>query len=275
MGPPMERIMTMSLRALVRLILVVTLYSFSACATAPRSFAPADPIPLSEFSYQYWDEVLRTYAKDGLVNYPAIAKDDRLQLFIWQLDRFNPNTLPSRQHSIAFWINAYNACAIKGILEGDSLETALSRYRYFTLHEYFVGGRPIALQAIERDLLTPDFRDPRIHFAIVPPARSSPPLSSQMYLPERLDEQLTERARAFINDPDRNRFDRKHKVAHLSMIFSWYDSEFIAHSGSVLKYIAQYVNDPTLARELTTSRYEIQFQEFDWGLNGPLPSRTR
>lgn len=261
-----------SLRAIIG---VFTLYWFSACATAPRSFAPADPIPLAEFSYQYWEEVLHAYVKDGVVNYPAIAKDDRLQLFIWQLDRFNPNTLPSRQHSLAFWINAYNAFAIKGILEGESPETAVSRYRYFVMHEYFVGGRPIALQALERDLLIPDFRDPRIHFAIVPAARSSPPLNSQLYVPEKLDEQLDERARAFINDPERNRFDPKRKVARLSMIFSWYESEFIAHSGSVLKYIAHYLNDPALARELMTSRYDIQYQEFDWSLNGPLPSGSR
>jgi hypothetical protein len=258
------------------IVMTVVLCLMSACSSsAPRSFAPADPMPLSEFNYQYLEEILRAYVTEGVVNYPALRKDDRLQLFIWQLDRFNPNMLSSRQQSVAFWINVYNAFAIKGILEGDSPQTALGRYRAFVTHDYYVGGRPISLQGLERDLLIPDFRDPRIHFAVVPPARSAPPLSSELYVPERLDEQLNARTRAFINDPDRNRFDRTRKVAHLSMIFSWYDQEFIAHSGSILKYIAQYVNDPALSRELTTRRYEIQFEEFDWSLNGPPPSPTR
>ena len=104
------------LHCVTGIVMTVVLCALSACSSsAPRSFAPADPLPLSEFSYQYLEEVLRAYVKEGVVNYPALGKDDRLQLFIWQLDRFNPNTLSSRQQSIAFWINVYNAFAMKKV----------------------------------------------------------------------------------------------------------------------------------------------------------------
>lgn len=240
-----------------------------ACSSAPRSFAPVEPIPFSEFSYQYLDEVLRAHVKNGVVNYPAIALDDRFQFFIWQLDRFNPNELPSRQHSVAFWINAYNAFAVKGILDGYAPQSPWGRYRYFMAQHHYVGGRPVSLHDLEQDLLVPDFRDPRIHFAIVPASRSAPKLSADVYAPDRLDQQLNDSVRAFINDTTRNRFDRQKKVAYLSMIFKWYETEFIGHSGSLLRYVARYVDDSSLARELTTNRYEIQFLDYEWSLNGP------
>jgi hypothetical protein len=240
----------------------------SACSSAPRSFAPLEPISLSEFSSQYFDEVLHAHVKDGLVNYPAIAQDDRLQLFIWQLDRFNPNMLPSRQHSLAFWINVYNAFAMKGIIDGYSPQTVWGRYRYFISRDYYVGGRPVNLYSLEHDLLIPDFRDPRIHFAIVCASRSCPKLASGVYSPDRVDEQLDDSARIFINDPTKNRFDSIQKIAYLSKIFDWFEKDFVAHSGSLLKYVAQYVTDPKVARDLKTNRYRVEFVDYDWTLNG-------
>jgi hypothetical protein len=256
------------IRCTVAIFVVLVIGLQSACSSAPRSFAPREPIPLSEFSSQYFDEVLHAHVKDGMVNYPAIAQDDRLQLFIWQLDRFNPNTLPSRQHSLAFWINAYNAFAMKGIIDGYSPQTVWGRYRYFIAYDYYVGGRPINLYNLERDLLIPDFRDPRIHFAIVCATRSCPKLASQVYSSDRLDEQLDDRARIFINDPTKNRFDRTQRIAYLSKIFEWFGQDFAAHSGSLLKYVAQYATDPEVARELNSGLYQVEFVDYDWTLNG-------
>jgi len=255
-------------RYVATLFMILVIGIQSACSSAPRSFVPIEPIPLSEFSTQYFDEVLHAHVRDGLVNYPAIAQDDRLQLFIWQLDRFNPNTLPSRQHSLAFWINVYNAFAMQGIIDGYSPQTVWGRYRYFITRDYYVGGRPINLYNLERDLLIPDFRDPRIHFAIVCASRSCPKLASQVYSPDRLDQQLDDSAKIFINDPARNRFDRTQRIAYLSKIFEWFEDEFAAHSGSLLKYVARYVSDSEVARELNADRYRVEFLDYDWALNG-------
>jgi hypothetical protein len=256
------------LRHVPGLLVVLLIGLQPACSSAPRSFAPIDPILPAEFSYQYLNDILNASVKDGVVNYPAIARDDRFQFFIWQLDRFNPNTLPSRQHSVAFWINAYNAFAIKGIIDGYSPQSLWGRYRYFIARDYYVGGRPINLYNLEQDLLIPDFRDPRIHFAIVCASRSCPKLGSQAYSPDQLDEQLDDGARIFMNDPTKNRIDRGQKIAYLSKIFEWFEKDFAAHSGSLLKYVAQYVTDPELARGLRTEPYRIEFLEYDWSLNG-------
>lgn len=91
--------------ALVLQVLVV------GCSTVPTSFHPAQPIPPHEFSHQAFDEVLKSHVKDGVVDYPAIAKDARFAAYLEQLDRVDPNALPTRRHKLAFWINAYNAFA--------------------------------------------------------------------------------------------------------------------------------------------------------------------
>jgi hypothetical protein len=238
------------------------------CSTVPRSFKPLEPIAPNEFSYHGLNEVLRTSVKDGAVSYPAIARDERFQMHLWQLDRIDPYRLPTRGDRLAFWINAYNAFAIKGILDGYSPMTLFGRYRYFIAHDYHVGGQSINLYNLERKLLIPDYQEPRIHFAIVCASMSCPKLRSEVYVADKLDEQLEESARAFINDPTRNRFDRDGKVAYLSMIFKWFEKDFAAQVGSLLNYVRRYVADASLAQDLAEQPYRIEFLEYDWSLNG-------
>jgi hypothetical protein len=60
-------------------------------------------------------------------------------------------------------------------------------------------------------------------------------------------------------------------VASLSMIFQWFKNEFAEAAGSVLAYIARYVDDPELAKELAHPGYRIEYLEYDWSLNGIPP----
>ena len=248
--------------ALAALILVV------GCSTVPRSYSPANPIPPKEFSHAAFDEVLRAHVDGGVVRYPAIAGDPRFEKYLWHLDRIDPYTLLARQERLAFWINAYNAFAVKGILDGYSPLTKFGQYRYFIAKEHRVGGSTINLYDLERKLLIPDFLEPRIHFAIVCASKSCPRLQPWAYAVDKLDEQLERSAREYINDPTRNRFDRELKVAYLSMIFKWFEEDFTAHSGSLLNYVKRYVANPQLARELESAPYRIEFLEYDWSLNG-------
>ncbi|MGQ0810756.1 MAG: DUF547 domain-containing protein, partial [Nitrospiraceae bacterium] len=174
-----------------------------------------------------------------------------------------------------FWINAYNAFAIRGILDQYSPMTLIGRYRYFIARDYRVGGKTINLYDLERKLLIPDFREPRIHFAIVCASTSCPKLQPWAYRGDVLDRQLEEAARTFINDATRNRFDRRQRVAHLSMIFKWFTEDFEAQSGSLMNYVNRYLTDPELARDLEVTPYQIEFLEYDWSLNGPQPREKR
>lgn len=249
-------------------VTVLGIALLAGCSVAPQSFHPAQPIPPNEFSHRAFDEVLQAHVKDGVVDYPGVAKDARFTTYLDQLDRVDPNALSSRRHRLAFWIDAYNAFAIKGILDGYSPLTRIGQWRYFIGRQYRVGGEAINLYDLEKKVLIPNFRDPRIHFAIVCASQSCPKLRSQAFTADRLEAQLEENARAFVNDPAKNRFDREHHVAHLSKIFEWFEPDFRTHAQSLLNYVRRYINDPDLAADLATQPYRVEFLDYDWHLNG-------
>ena len=248
--------------------MLLAMVLLAGCSTVPRVFNPSQPLAPKDFSHAAFDEVLRAHVADGVVRYPAIAVEPQFAVYIRTLDRVDPDTLLARQERLAFWINAYNAFAIKGILDGYSPLTKFGQYRYFIAKGHRVGGAVINLYDLERKLLIPDFLEPRIHFAIVCASKSCPKLQPWAYAADKLDEQLERSAREYINDPTRNRFDRERKVAYLSMIFKWFEDDFTAHSGSLLGYVKRYVADPQLARELESAPYRVEFLEYDWSLNG-------
>lgn len=254
----------------LRLMLVLLGGLVGGCSTVPDRFAPADPLPAAHFSDQTFDASLRAHVRDGRVSYPGFAADARFATYLRQLERVNPDEFRARADKLAFWINTYNALAIQGILAGDSPLTASGKYRYFIKRTFTVGGGALNLWGLEHKLLIP-LGEPRVHFAINCASFSCPVLQSQVYRPGTLDRQLDAAARDFINDPQRNRFDRERKIAYLSMIFKWYDDEFETAAGSVLKYMARYVNDAALARALEQNGYAIEYLLYDWSLNGTPP----
>lgn len=243
----------------------------TACTTVPSSFKPVDPLQPSEFSHRLLGQVLVSHVKDGVVDYPSIQADHRFTAYLDHLDRVDPTALATRNERLAFWVNAYNAFAIKGILDHYSPTSYVGRYRYFIGRDYRVGGTTINLYDLERQILIKQFQEPLIHFAIVCASRSCPKLQPWTYEPAQLDIQLTRAARDFINDPLRNRFDRTRKVASLSMIFKWFEDDFSRAAGSVLSYITRYLNDPELVQDLMQSDYRIEYVDYDWSLNGISP----
>ncbi len=248
--------------------LSMALMTMVGCSTLPSSYHPTNAILANNFSHDLFDQTLRAHVRNGTVNYPDYASDSRFTQYIKQLNRLDPTTLPTQKNRLAFWINAYNAFAVKGILDGYSPRTWTDKYTYFVSRDYMVGGAKVNLYAVERKILIPQFLEPRIHFAIVCASQSCPKLQSAAYTPEGLEEQLTNSAKQFINDPSRNRFDSQRKIAYLSMIFDWFEEDFTNHSGTLLKYVAQFVANDQLAQELRTTPYTIKFLEYDWELNG-------
>jgi hypothetical protein len=97
-------------------------------------------------------------------------------------------------------------------------------------------------------------------------------LRGEAYVADRLDAQLDDQARRFVNDPSKNRFDKGKRVAYLSAIFKWFDEDFRG-AGSVQKYVARYVADAEVARSLANDAFEVEWIEYDWTLNGLPPKR--
>lgn len=215
-----------------------------------------------------FDALLRANVREGIVNYPGFQEEAGFRTYVADLGK--PATLSGRADLLAHYINAYNALAIAGILEGLSPSTLLGRTRYFRLKEWPLSGRGVSLHDLEHAVLRP-LGEPRIHFAIVCASKSCPFLRSEAYAAARLDAQLDAQARQFVNDPFRNRFDKATRTAYLSEIFKWFDEDFRAAAGSTQKYVARYVADPEVARGLDADGYRVEWIGYDWTLNGTPP----
>lgn len=108
--------------------------------------------------------------------------------------------------------------------------------------------------------------------AIVCASKSCPLLRAEAYASDRVDSQLDDQARLFVNDPFRNRFDVNSKTAQLSEIFNWFDEDCTS-AGSTQRFMARYATDPAVARALAADQFKVAWIDYDWNLNGTPPAR--
>lgn len=215
--------------------------------------------------HQPFTDVLSESVNNGLLDYKAIKNNPKYFNYLESLKQMRG--FDNKNEELAFWINAYNALVIQGILNGGSPSTFFGRMRFFKKDKYQVNGQSISLFDIEHEVILP-LGEPRIHFAINCASSSCPKLTKQAYSAVNLDEELTQAAKRFINDTMRNHFDETMNIAHISKIFDWFKSDFTNHSGTVEKYIAQYVDDESVAKDLSAGNYKTKYLKYDWSLNG-------
>ncbi len=217
-----------------------------------------------------FDSVLKAHVKDGQVNYPGVAADKSYAGYLEQLAKAPfPRT---KNDTLVFYMNAYNALAMKGIIDGRAPSNTFTRHLFFKSAKYPLTGGETNLHNIEHEILH-KLDEPRIHFAIVCASSSCPKIRNDAYTTDKLEEQLNESTRDFINDPTRNRYDKKEKVAYLSQIFKWFDMDFEKSAGTVQKFIAKYVSDPEVAKDLASDGYKVKYLDYSWSLNGTPPAK--
>ena len=164
--------------------------------------------PKDTFDHEHFllTEVLGEYVNNGEVNYKKLKTDqDTLNEYLQELADISPQAYKNWTHKqkLALWINAYNALAIKGILDGKSPSSLFGRARYFIATKYEVGGMTLSLDKLEKQIIIP-MGDPRIHFAIVCASNSCPKLLSETYVADSLEDQLNRNTMQFINDATKN-----------------------------------------------------------------------
>jgi hypothetical protein len=235
------------------LLMAILLYVLPACANAALDL-------------DVWDRLLGVAVSAGQVDYSQWANNPEFDLLVEQIENADTSTMDTRQ-ALVFYINAYNILAAKGILNGHSPSTLWGRYNYFKRDKYTIAGSKINLYDLEHELIRP-LQEPRIHFAIVCASQSCPILRSEAYVLARLDEQLDDAARGFINDPSRNRFDLQTNTVELSRIFKWFKQDFTDATGSVPAYIAQYADNSDARALLLGDELRLDYLPYDWDLNG-------
>ncbi|MGH1439858.1 MAG: DUF547 domain-containing protein [Cellvibrionaceae bacterium] len=212
-----------------------------------------------------FDEVLSPQIKDGFVRYDLIDKN-KLDTLVAAVADYKID-IKGDEKTLAFYLNAYNILAVKGIVDGDGPHSLLSRYTFFKGNKYTVAGTEMNLDTLEHKVIRP-LKEARVHFALVCAAASCPPLRSEAYRANILDEQLNDQAITFINNKDKNSFDAEKKRSNLSSIFKWFKEDFLLEADSLNQYIASFVKDESLKAALANNEFSVKFNKYDWSLNG-------
>ncbi len=210
--------------------------------------------------HSMWDNLLRKHVSaEGRVNYRGF-KNDRtlLDQYLHYLQENPLEASWSRNVRLTYWINAYNAFTVDLILQHYPLKSIMDLEKPWDQNFITLGDKKYSLNQIEHQIIRPQYREPRIHFALVCAAVSCPKLLNRSYRPEQLNQQLDNQTRYFLNSSGKNKLSVQ-KV-EVSQLFNWYGEDFTAE-GSIVDFLNRYA-DIKIAADA-----EVIFAEYDWALN--------
>ena len=242
-------------------------------------------VSMDRIDHRDWNSILSKYVDEaGGVNYAGLkasqADSQSLDSYIAQLSSASVTQNAARENQMAFWINAYNAVTVKGILQ----EYPTSSIRNFTSEDggyniwknllLNVGGKQISLEAIENKVLRP-MGDPRIHFAVVCASIGCPRLLNEAYVGETLNNQLNKNAVDFFSHPQNFQFDQANRAFKLSSILKWYGGDFGADQAAQLRTIAPYLPTDAAKQAAAANAVSVSYLEYNWNINEQSRSNAR
>lgn len=248
-----------------------------AAGSTPGPIAAASPTsgdPWQAFLHRYLD----TTAADGVnrLRYASVTPADRKgledHLLAQQAVRVSALAPKAR---LAYWVNLYNAQTAALVLRAYPVKSIMD----ISLSE---AGRPgggkqgpwdaklmkvedkvLSLNDIENGILRPQFKDPRIHFALNCASLGCPELSPSAYTAANADMLMDKAARAFVGSPHGAAF--RGSVLVLSSIFDWYKADFGKDDREKLGFLARY-SSPEQAARLRGFTGKIEYR-YDWSIN--------
>jgi len=239
-----------------------------------RNWPAAQLVSMDNVDHRPFDALLKKYVDDdGFVNYGAWrnSTSDRqaLQAYLTTLSSASSSVEATHDAQLAFWINAYNAVTLEGILQvypTDSIRKHTSKLGGYNIWKdlpLLVGGRTYSLDDMEHQVLRKQ-GDPRIHFAIVCASVGCPRLRNEAYTAERIDEQLADNTRDFFSRAQN--LQVKGNSLQLSSILDWFGSDFGSNVNQQMKYLRPYF--PAAAQQVASrSNAQVEYLDYDWSLN--------
>lgn len=235
--------------------------------------------PVHAIDYTAYAKLLKAHVRPGSINgiqlnvvdYRAVKADPNYAKALQDFATAKPETFQSKAERFAFWVNAYNLLAIEAVIDqyptnsirdGGSLFEPIWKKKIGT-----VAGKEYALDEIEHSILRKEFKDPRMHFAIVCASLSCPDLRTEPYVAERLDCQLDEAARTFFGNPTKGLVTGPDgRSVKVSSIFKWFSKDFAA-VGGVAEFIRAKADPALAARFASLNSGDLLYLGYDWSVN--------
>ncbi len=267
------------------------LVSLAGWVSIERLFAPKaelwprwqahDPDSTETVDHGAWQRILGAYLAPGAdrVNrfaYASLGPADGRALdgYIAGLAA-TPVSALARPEQLAYWINLYNALTVQVVLDHypvASIHDIAISPGFFTIGPWDkalieVEGEAVSLNDIEHRILRPNWRDPRVHYAVNCASIGCPDLQAATFTAENAEALLEAAARAYVNHPRGARIENG--ALTVSSIYAWYREYFGDSEAGVIAHLKRYAG-PELAKALETVT-EIDGYEYDWALNEPTP----
>ena len=235
-------------------------------------------------------------SKNGMVDYSTLRRK-RIDLLGAGrlLENIHPAVVMSLNPNerIAFWINTYNTCILKLIVDNYPIQAKWYMILYpsnsimqipgaWDKIFFRIMGLEYNLKEIRNDLLLARFKDPRICFALTDAARGGAILRNEPFLPDKLDKQLDDQVRRFLSSMHGFRMETQNNTLYLSNVFvmnknAFLNSEYAeilrfrtrkSDERAWLNFIYSFLPSEEAAwLETNGSNAVIRFIDFDWILN--------
>lgn len=254
------------------LIVALALSLFVGCAHVARPPVPAmagAPPPV-----EAWAKVLNQHVdNEGRVNFAALHADradlDRFVAWIYDHSPRNaPQWFPTRAHEIAFHLNAYNALAMRHVLERGMPDT-LAGFRklgFFLLSKVQVGGESISLYDYENKVIR-GYGEARVHFALNCMSVGCPRLPRAPFRAETLEADLRRETQRFLAESRNVETDAARGVVRLSEIFKFFTDDFLATAPNLITW----VNRHRISSQPISEQFKVEFTPYDWTINRTPP----
>jgi len=250
----------------------------------------------ADFDHRYaaYDGVLRSAVVPPRVDYAALMRN-RAALDAAAAALNGAGAVAERSWSraerLAFWINAYNLFTLRAIVDHYPIRSHWFTRQprnsirqidgVWTTLKWQAAGRTVTLDDIEHRILRPEFKDPRVHFAINCASISCPPLQAEPYRAAALDGQLDAAARRYLASPEGLRVEGN--LLRVSSIFQWYGDDFVdrfagdrPHGAdrveTAIRGVVIEFGPATAAAVARNPAARVTFLDYNWSLNDVPPS---
>lgn len=231
-----------------------------------------------KFDTTPWQRVLGTVvSEEGFVDYAKLREHPQeLDAFLEQAARVSPKNraelFPTEKEQLVYWLQVYNALAMKNVLNFPGLKkTSDKKRQFFVTTKFELGGEKYSLQELENDLIRPQFQEARAHFFLNCASYSCPRLYREPLRADQLDEQLDRFTRNFLNDAKHARFDAETGILWLSKILYWYQEDFLNAmkevSGSKDDKLIAFVNQYRTEKIPREKVKKIKYFDYNWTVN--------
>jgi len=245
-------------------------------APAPPATKPQPRKPQIGGADAGYDIVLASVVNErGLVRYENLAQGVAREALSAAVTIYGQVELPADSRArLAFWINAYNANVLRLAAE-ESRKPGFTSVKsvpgFFDKTTITVAGESMTLGDLE-EVKIKSLGDPRSHAALVCAAMSCPPLRKDPYSAGKLDAELDDQCKRWINDE--TKFHVKDGALHVSTILEWHKDEFTGKPfGDRLGFVHHYADPagPIAAALAAPEAPDVKPIEYDWSLNQAPP----